>query len=85
MALNYIVNMFLVSENILFCLQNQHADKAVNNVLQKCTKGNNTMKDPLRDKVSKYVVFSCPNAGKYRLEKTPYLDSLHAVTIGNER
>ena len=69
MALNYIVNMFLASENILSCLQNQHADKTVNNVWQKCTKGNNTMKDPLHDKVSKYVVFSCPNAGKYGPEK----------------
>ena len=43
------------------------------------------MKDPLHDKVSKYVVYSCPNAGKYEPEKTPYLDSFHAVTIGNER
>ena len=29
--------------------------------------------------VSKYGVFSSPNAGKYRPEKTPYLDTFHAV------
>ena len=30
-------------------------------------------------KVSKYGVFSGPNTGKYGLEKTPYLDTLHAI------
>ena len=30
-------------------------------------------------KVSKYGVFSGPNAGKYGPEKTPYLDTFHAV------
>ena len=30
-------------------------------------------------KVSKYGVFFSPNAGKYWLEKTPYLDTFHAV------
>ena len=30
-------------------------------------------------KVSKYGVFSAPNAGKYGPEKTPYLDTFHAV------
>ena len=29
--------------------------------------------------VSKYGVFSSPNAGKYGPEKTPYLDTFHAV------
>ena len=39
-------------------------------------------------KVSKYGVFSGPyfpvfraNAGKYRPEKTPYLDTFHAVSV----
>ena len=31
-------------------------------------------------KVSKYAVFSCPNTGNYGPEKTPYLDTFHAVT-----
>ena len=30
-------------------------------------------------KVSQYGGFSCPNVGKYRPEKTPYLDTFHAV------
>ena len=30
-------------------------------------------------KLSKYGVFSGPNAGKYRPEKTPYLDTFHEV------
>ena len=30
-------------------------------------------------KVSKYGVFSGANTGKYRPEKTPYLDTFHAV------
>ena len=30
-------------------------------------------------KVSKYGVFSDPNTGKYGPEKTPYLDTFHAV------
>ena len=30
-------------------------------------------------KVSKYGVFSGPNTGKYGPEKTPYLDTFHAV------
>ena len=30
-------------------------------------------------KVSKYGVFSGPNTGKYRPEKTPYLDTFHAM------
>ena len=30
-------------------------------------------------KVSKYGVFSGPNAGKYGPEKTPYLGTFHAV------
>ena len=30
-------------------------------------------------KVSKYGVFSGPNAGKYGPEKTPYLDIFHAM------
>ena len=29
--------------------------------------------------MSKYRVFSGPNTEKYGLEKTPYLDTLHAV------
>ena len=32
-------------------------------------------------KVSEYGVFSGPNTGKYRPKKTPYLDTLHAVTV----
>ena len=31
--------------------------------------------------LSKYGVFSGPNAGKYGPEKTPYLDTFHAVFI----
>ena len=30
-------------------------------------------------KVSKYGVFSGPSTGKYGPEKTPYLDTVHAV------
>ena len=40
----------------------------------------------------KYRVFSRPyfsvfrpNTGKYRIEKTPYLDTFHAVTEAQER
>ena len=33
-------------------------------------------------KVSKYGVFSGPNAGKYGPEKTPYLDTFHADYAG---
>ena len=29
--------------------------------------------------MSKYVVFSGPNTGKYGPQKTPYLDTFHAV------
>ena len=32
-------------------------------------------------KVSKYGVFSGPSAGKYGPEKTPYLDTFHAVNV----
>ena len=32
-------------------------------------------------KMSKYVVFSGPNTGKYGPEKTPYFDTFHAVDI----
>ena len=32
-------------------------------------------------KVSKYEVFSGPNTGKHGPEKTPYLDTFHAVII----
>ena len=31
--------------------------------------------------VSKYGVFSGPNAGKYGPEKTPYVDTFHAVRV----
>ena len=31
------------------------------------------------EKVVKYGVFSGPNARKYEPEKTPYLDTFHAV------
>ena len=31
--------------------------------------------------VSKYEVFFGPNAGKYGPEKTPYLDSFHAMSV----
>ena len=31
--------------------------------------------------MSKYGVFSGPNTGKYGPEKTPYLDTFHAVQI----
>ena len=34
-------------------------------------------------KVFKYGVISCPNARKYRLEKTPYLDTFHAVAYSS--
>ena len=33
----------------------------------------------LREKRSKYGVFSGPNTGKYGPEKPPYLDTFHAV------
>ena len=32
-------------------------------------------------KVPKYGIFSGPNAGKYVPEKTPYLDTFHAVIL----
>ena len=35
-------------------------------------------------KVSKYGVFSGPNAGKYGPEKTPYLGTFHAVKFFSE-
>ena len=34
-------------------------------------------------KVFKYGVISSPNAWKYRLEKTPYLDTFHAVAYSS--
>ena len=36
-------------------------------------------KDYTAWKVSKYGIFSGPNTGKYGPEKTPYLDTFHAV------
>ena len=35
-------------------------------------------------RVPKYGVFSGPNAGKYGPEKTPFLDSFHAMTAFDE-
>ena len=32
-------------------------------------------------RVPKYGVFSGPNAGKYGPEKTPYLDTFHALLV----
>ena len=34
-------------------------------------------------KVPKYRIFSGPNAGKYGLKKTPYLETFHAVSSRN--
>ena len=31
--------------------------------------------------MSKYGIFSAPNAGKYGLEKTPYLDTFHVMRV----
>ena len=35
--------------------------------------------------MSKYGVFSCPNTGTYGTEKTPHLDTFHAVSTISAR
>ena len=35
--------------------------------------------------MSKYGVFSCPNTGTYGTEKTPHLDTFHAVSTISTR
>ena len=41
-------------------------------------------KDTLREEIWSISVYS-PNAGKYRPEKTPYLDNFHTVTAFSKR
>ena len=32
-----------------------------------------------------YLIVFCPNAGKYELKKSPYLDTFHAVIISSKQ